>query len=65
MHLSNAMQSRQDEAKEYKKWDREHDMYIQEFKHKLNKIELPLPFLYIPLALLFLDINLAIFSLYF
>ena len=28
--------------KSIKKWDREHDMYIQEFKHKLNKIELSL-----------------------
>ena len=42
MQFPNALQSRQDEAKEYKKWDREHDMYIQEFKHKLNKIELSL-----------------------
>jgi len=28
--------------KSIKKWDREHDMYIQEFKHKLNKTELSL-----------------------
>jgi hypothetical protein len=28
--------------KSIKKWDREHDMYIQEFKQKLNKIELSL-----------------------
>ena len=28
--------------KSIKKWNREHDMYIQEFKHKINKIELSL-----------------------
>ena len=32
----------QDEAEEYKKWNREHGIYIQEFKHKINKIELSL-----------------------
>ena len=30
------------QQKSIKKWNREHGMYIQEFKHKINKTELSL-----------------------